>query len=72
MINTYQIRMEAIFDNYGSDGDLLRLKREVSKLDLDLLASIQRCESAGDDCKELILLLEHLNDRLDRSMLEVA
>ena len=72
MISTYQIRMEAIFDNFGSDRDVFRLQREVSRLDLDLCSAIRRCERAEDDCVELHDLLDSLHQRSARVLDDVV
>ena len=65
-MNVYEIRINAIFDNYDSDNDVLRLQRECSRLDMDIISAIRRCERAGDVCSELHNLLDNLHSRISR------
>jgi hypothetical protein len=58
MITTYHVRLEAIKDNYKKDLDLYRYKRELSRLEVDVIGSLNRCINAGDDCKELEELID--------------
>ena len=66
MSTSFDIRLEAIFDHYEQDNDILRLQRECSQLDLDLIGSIRRYESCSDKCEELHELLDYLHVRIGR------
>jgi len=66
MNTTFGIRMEAIFNNYDNYEDVLRLQRECSRLDMDIISAIRRCERAGDVCSELHNLLDNLHNRIAR------
>ena len=72
MANVSHIRLQAILDNVEVDGDVQRLNQELSRLELDLVSAIRRCEAAGDEsCDELHTLLDFVDNRLrgDASLL---
>ena len=65
MESTFYIRLNAVMDNLVSDGDRPRFNREMSRLEIDLMSAIRRCESSGDDpCNELHTLLDFVDNKL--------
>ncbi len=72
MQSTFYIRLNAVMDNLVSDGDRPRFNREMSRLEIDLVTALRRCEAAGDEsCAELHILLDFVDDKLrgDASLL---
>ena len=72
MANVFHIRLQAVLDNAEVDGDVQRLSRELSRLEIDLISAIRRCEAAGNEsCDELHTLLDFVDNRLrgDASLL---
>ncbi len=63
--NVFGIRYQGISDHYNLDGNDLRFKRELSRLELDLSASIKRCERADDSCTELHDLHDFVCSKID-------
>ena len=64
MNNTFDIRLDAIVDNFVRDGDRLRYSRELSRLEVDVSASLKRCLSAGYKCKEFENILDIIDDKI--------
>ena len=65
MNTTFAIRLQAIKDNYATDNDEARYRNELSRLEMDIAASIKRCHNAGDDCQELEDLYEYVISKIE-------
>ena len=61
-MTTYAIRLDAILDNYKNDNDVLKLKRELGRLEIDATAALRRCD---DEDKELEQFIETVNAYMD-------
>ena len=65
MNTTFAIRLQAVNDNHATDNDEARYRNELSRLEMDISASIKRCHNANDDCQELIDLYEYVISKIE-------
>ena len=56
-MTTFHNRLEAITAHHERDNDDLRMKRELSRLQMDIEKSIKRAFRANDDTSDLEQLL---------------
>ena len=61
MNSTYTIRLTAIKDTYVASNDTQRYLNDLSRLSIDTLAMLRRCERIGEVCDELVELLAHID-----------